>query len=173
MNKDNQVYLAPLLENDISVEYINWMNDPEIMKYTESGGKNYCISDLQAYVLDMNNSPNNVLMGVFLKSSNVHIGNIKIGNVSETHKYADVGFIIGNKQYWGKGYATQAIQEMLKLASEKLGLYKVFAGVYANNIGSIKALKKSGFIECGRFKDHCVIDEERVDVLHFEIFFST
>ena len=46
----------------------------------------------------------------------------------------------------------------------ELGLEKIIAGCYANNIGSIKALEKAGFIKEGHLKSHWFINEKRQDV---------
>lgn len=49
--------------------------------------------------------------------------------------------MIGDKNYWGRGIAADTISLISNYAFDELHLRKVFAGVYGNNIGSIKALK--------------------------------
>ena len=84
-------------------------------------------------------------MGIFLVQGNRHIGNIKLGPINLRHKVADLGFLIGERREWGKGYATQAIQLLCNYGFVQLGLDKITAGAYQENIGSQKALIKSGF----------------------------
>jgi len=56
---------------------------------------------------------------------------------------ASVGWII-HKDYWGKGYATEAAKEVLNFALETLGIKKVIATCDYRNIASIKVMEKIG-----------------------------
>ncbi|MBR4820433.1 GNAT family N-acetyltransferase, partial [bacterium] len=49
----------------------------------------------------------------------------KIGSINSYHKYADVGFLIGEKDYWGKGIATEAIKLATDFAFNTLGLQTI------------------------------------------------
>lgn len=169
MSIKNRLFLKPLSEDSISEQYLLWMNDPEVLKYTESRWAKYDIDDLQSFVESVNNSSKDHLFGIFIAETNKHIGNVKIGNVNVNHKSADLGIIIGTKDEWGKGYATEAVQLAINYAFTQLKLYKVTAGVYVNNIGSIKALQKVGFEVCGKHINHCLFDDDRIDVLTLEI----
>ena len=118
----------------------------------------------------MNNSDNNILFAIVDKESEKHIGNIKLGNIHPVHKYADIGLIIGDKSYWGQGIATNAISLVSKYAFNNLNLRKVFAGVYENNIGSIKAFEKCGFKKAYVKKDTYFFDGKYIDALVFELY---
>lgn len=169
-NIKGRLILKPLSENFISYEYLTWMNDSEVLKYTESRWNSYSNNDLKLFIKKINNSNKDYLFGIYILESNKHIGNIKIGNINFKHEFAELGIIIGEKEEWGKGYATEAISLAISYAFCELKLYKIFAGAYSNNIGSIRALKKVGFQECGRYFQHCKLDKERVDTIQFEIF---
>ena len=64
--------------------------------------------------------------------------------------HAGISYFIGEKDRWGKGYATEAIGLVTRFAFETCKLHYIMAGIYASNISSIKALQKSGFVEQGR-----------------------
>lgn len=169
MSIEKRLLIKPLSEDSVSEQYLTWMNDPEVLKFTESRWIKYDVEDLKSFVKNMNNSQKDYLFGIFIAEAGKHIGNVKIGNINTQHKFADIGIIIGTKEEWGKGYATEAIKLAVDYAFTQLNLFKVTAGVYANNFGSIKALKKVGFEECGRHIKHCVFDSDRVDTLTLEI----
>ena len=57
---------------------------------------------------------------------------------------AEIGYWIG-EPYWGKGYATAAVKQLVTFAFEELDLLRVYAGVYDYNIASMRVLEKSGF----------------------------
>ncbi len=169
MRMENRLDIKTLYEDSISDQYLAWMNDTEVLKFTESRWSKYNVDDLKLFVKNINNSPKDYLFGIFIIETGKHIGNIKIGNINSQHKFADLGIIIGVKEEWSKGYATEAIKLVVDYAFIQLKLFKLTAGVYANNLGSIKALKKAGFEECGKHIKHCIFNEDRIDVLTLEI----
>ncbi len=169
MKIENRLSLKSLSEDSISEQYLRWMNDPEVLKFTESRWTKYNVDDLKSFVKNMNKSPKDHLFGIFIAGTGKHIGDLKIGNINSQHKFADLGIIIGTKEEWGKGYATEALKLAVDYAFTQLKLYKITAGAYVNNFGSIKALKKVGFQECGIHVNHCLFENDRIDVFTFEI----
>jgi len=108
------------------------------------------LEELAGFVAHTNRSSHTLLLAIFLKSKKQHIGNIKLGPINRTHRLADVGFLIGNKENWGKGYASRAIRLVCDYGFGELGLEKITAGCYAENAGSRSALLKAGFCQEGR-----------------------
>ncbi|HTL29311.1 MAG TPA: GNAT family N-acetyltransferase, partial [Tepidisphaeraceae bacterium] len=153
---------------DIGARYLGWMEDPEVTRFLEvrfAGVKS--VSELRDFVESVNESPANVLFGIFEKHSGTHIGNIKIGPIIREHARADIGYVIGERGSWGKGYASEAIKRVAKYAMEDLGLVKIKAGCYENNIGSAKALAKAGFAHEATVPSDCISDGRRVASLLF------
>jgi RimJ/RimL family protein N-acetyltransferase len=103
------------------------------------------------------------LYGIFVED--IHVGNIKIGDVNKNHDTAEIGYLIGNKDYWGKGIASEAIRQIIKLSIYKYGLAKITAGVYEGNIASERVLRKCGFSQEGRRKSHVQIGGKRRDYI--------
>ena len=163
-------YLRKISIDDCNENYLKWMNDLEINKYLESRFTTHTIDSLKDFVNSMNNSDNNVLFAIVDKESDTHIGNIKLGNIHPIHKYADIGLLIGDKNYWGRGIATNAIKLVSEFAFDELNLRKVFAGVYENNIGSIKAFEKCGFKKAYVKKDNYYFEGKFIDAFVFELY---
>ncbi|MDI3549609.1 MAG: hypothetical protein PWQ15_711 [Methanobacterium sp.] len=164
-----KVFLKILSPEDVGEEYLSWMNDKEVTQFLESRWTEYSLEDLKDYVKNINESSNNFIFGIFLKKTCAHIGNIKIGNINHHHGFGDLGFLI-DKNYWNKGYGTEAIKLATKYAFRNLGLRKLFAGIYSNNIGSYKAFLKSGYQEVGRLKKHHRYQNTYVDQILVEKF---
>jgi [ribosomal protein S5]-alanine N-acetyltransferase len=160
--------LKILTPDDVGNKYVSWMNDAEVLQYMESRGKAYTLGELQDYVRTMNDGSNNFMFGIYLKENDEHIGNIKIGNINHMHKFGDIGLIIGNKKVWGKGYALEAINLATGYAFNELKLNKIIAGIYANNIGSIRVFKKAGYQEAGTYKEQRLYDGVYVDEIMVE-----
>ena len=163
MIKSEVIILKKLnLKKDISNKYQNWMNDFEVHKYTEQKYIKHSLADIRNFVREKNKSKNEFLYGIFLKKNNlnIHIGNIKLGPINFIHKYAEISYFIGEKELWGKGYATLAIKEIIKIAKKK-GIKKLKAGLYEMNIGSKKVLMKNGFKIEGKFKSEIIYKGKR------------
>lgn len=168
--ESDDIYLRKISISDCNENYLNWMNDSEVNKYLESRFTTHSIDSLKDFVNSMNNSENNVLFAIIDKSSDKHIGNIKLGNIHPVHKYADIGLIIGDKNCWGKGIGTKSIQLVTDYAFNKLNLRKVIAGVYEYNIGSIRAFEKCGFKRAYVKKDTYFFEGNYIDAIVFELY---
>tara|TARA_B100000963_G_scaffold358718_1_gene384035 strand:+ start:444 stop:968 length:525 start_codon:yes stop_codon:yes gene_type:complete len=163
MTKSEKIVLKKLnIKKDISKKYQKWMNDYEVHKFTEQKNKKHTLLDIRNFVKEKNKSKKDFLYGVFLKNKNfnLHIGNIKLGQINFTHKTAEISYFIGEKKMWGKGYATLAIKEIIKIAKKK-GIKKLKAGFYEMNVGSKKVLLKNGFKIEGRFRSEIVYKRKR------------
>lgn len=163
-----RLIIRSLVLSDVGDRYLGWMLDSAVQRYLEVRFfSSKTVSDLQNFVVKTNSSNDEILLGIFLRDSQRHIGNIKLGPVCVRHQRADIGFIIGERDEWGKGFASEAIRAVCNYALSDLKLYKVAAGCYASNKGSAMALINSGFVQEGRLRDHVTLDEGRDDVLLF------
>lgn len=161
-----RVFLRRLTEKDASEEYVRWMNDPEINQYLESRFCVQTIESTKAFIRSVTND-NNYQFGIFIKETGQHIGNIKIGCINNYHKFADIGFLIGEKEYWGKGIASEAIKLATEFAFSTLGLHKLWGGTYAPNVGSMKAFLNNGYVEEGVKKSQYLCNGVYVDDIMF------
>jgi RimJ/RimL family protein N-acetyltransferase len=158
-----RVYLRSIGLDDVNETYCRWMNDSVVNKYLESRFYTHYLKTLKDYVCRIQEDKNNVFFAIILKDRDRHIGNIKLGPINTIHRFADIGILIGEKDCWGKGYATDAIRLVVEYAFNKLNLHKVTAGCYAPNKGSLKAFKNAGFSQEGVRKNHCYYQGEYVD----------
>ena len=157
------IKLQPITEEFITDDYINWMNDKEITLYTEQRFINHDYNTIKNYINTMNSSKNNILYGIFYDEQ--LIGSIKVGSINFYHKTAEISYLIGKKNFWGKNIITTLICFVLDICFKKMKLFKVSAGVYNTNIASIKVLEKNGFICEGVRKKNFVLNDTRVDGL--------
>jgi RimJ/RimL family protein N-acetyltransferase len=148
----SKVILRPLVEKDINKKYLNWINDPEVTRYMETGTFPTTLQDLREFYDKIKNSRSDVIFAICDKRVKKHIGNIKLGNINWVHRYADLGIMIGDKNYWGKGYGQEACRLLLEYAFNRLNMNKVILGVFANHKSAIKAYRKAGFTIEGRIK---------------------
>lgn len=138
-----RIYLRELEVEDVSKEYCNWLNDPETNKYLET--KRATIRGLKEYVRQKKENKNCLFLGIFLKGSNKHIGNIKFETIDWSKKTTGVGIMIGDKGYINKGIGTETMKIVTEYVFRELGLEKINLGVVSNNKGAIRCYKKIGF----------------------------
>jgi len=79
---------------------------------------------------------------------------------------AELGYWLG-EPFWGKGIATEAVRQMLKLGFDYYPfINRIFARPFGSNIGSQRLLEKSGFQFEARFEGtldkHGVVEDELV-----------
>ncbi len=165
--ESERLYLRAVLPNDANEAYCRWMNDPEVNKYLESRFYPHTQETLRDYVTGKLGDVESPFFAIVLKKGDRHIGNIKLGPINTIHRFADIGIIIGERDCWGKGYATEAIRLIVKYAFDTLNLHKVTAGFYEPNLQSMKAFANAGFSQEGVRKSHCYCDGKYVDDILF------
>jgi len=163
------IYLRDVRLSDVNDNYCRWMNDPETNQYMETRHSRQTPENIKSYVKKTADNPDAVFLAICLKEGDRHIWNIKLGPINWIHRSADISFFIGEKGYWGRGIATEAIKLIAAYGFNKLRLHRLSAGAYVNNLGSIKALEKAGFKEEGTRKESCFYDGKYIDEKIFGI----
>ena len=163
-----RIYLRTLSSEDVGDNYVKWMRDEETVRFLESRCKTDTLENLREYVKAINESRTDFLFGIFLRENDVHIGNIKVGDVDYVHQHGNVGIMIGDKSSRGKGCGRESIQLVTKYAFEELNLNSLIAGIYANNTGCYKAFLNAGYNEAGSLKKHLFYNGKFVDKILVE-----
>ena len=159
-----KVYLRPIENSDVS-RYHSWLQDSEVTKFLEARFTVWTEDKVRQYIRE---NPYLFAVCVYSKELEVyhlHAGNIKLGNINWIHKLADIGLMIGDKTLWRKSICTEAISLITKYAFEVLGLHKVTAGCYAENIWAISAFQKAGFQIEGVLKNHYLFESKYTDAV--------
>ena len=162
------LYLRTLQPEDATLIYLGWLSDPAINAYLEVRfAPPKSVHDLASMIVHSKLSSHTLMLGIFLQDESRHIGNIKLGPIDWNHQVADMGFLIGDIEQWGKGYASQSIALLADYGFSHLGLAKITAGCYAENEGSCRALLKAGFVLEGRRLSQWAVSAHRQDGLLF------
>jgi len=159
----DKVFLRPLSAKDINEKYLAWINDAGVTRFTETGNFPTTMKGLRDFYRGIKSSKNDIMLAIISKKDSHHIGNIKLGSINWIHRYADLGIIIGEKKYWGKGYGTEACRLLLKYAFVKLNLNRVCLGVWGIHGPAIRAYKRAGFKIEGRRRNKFHLEGKYVD----------
>jgi len=158
-----RVFLRPLETTDINENYLSGFKDEEVTKFLGVDGKSLTKEEVIRYINEGKNSKSYFMHAICLKENNKHIGNLKIGPIDYKHGISDLVTVIWDRTQWGKGLASEAIRLGINLAFEKFNIRKLSAGIYSDNVGSIKAYTNAGFIIEGTLKDHYMLKEKYQD----------
>ena len=159
----NNLYLRPMSVSDISQEYVTALNDAEVVRLTEARHQKWDNDSVKRYVIESNVEGISQLIGIFLRESVKHIGNIRLSNFSARHKRAELGIMIWDKSQWSKGYGAESLIAITDYAFKRFKLHKVCADYYSVNSASARMFEKAGFKIEGVFKEHFLLDGIYVD----------
>ena len=95
------------------------------------------------------------------------VGSIGVGLHDEGAR-GELGFWIG-RDYWGRGYASEAARRMIDFATETLGVARITGTVAADNDASLAVLARLGFVETGRGETRVPSTGEMREVIFFEL----
>lgn len=138
-----KIYLNILSEKDASQEYCDWLNDEVVNKYLETRQSN--MESLRQYISNKFEADDCLFFGIFWKENNKHIGNIKLEPIDFATKKATLGILIGDKNFWGKGLGTEAVNLVTNYAFNELEIDEVNLGVLSDNKPAVKMYEKCGF----------------------------
>lgn len=164
--------LIPFSEEYLSETYVQWLNDPEVVKYSEQRHRLHTLESCREYLLSFDGTPHYFWAIVCHERELVHIGNIN-AYIDLNNSIADIGILIGNKEYWGKGYGLEAWKAVVNYMLVKLKIRKVTAGTLSNNMGMLKIIGKMGMEQDGQRKRHYLVDGQEVDLVYFCLYGNT
>ena len=132
-------------KSDNLSHYLSWMRDVENNLFIESVKKDMTLGELQSYISHKNRSEDALLLGIFEKSSKMHVGNVKLESISSGQD-ACLGMLIGSREMRGKLFGYDAISILADFAKKEYLLISIYLGVDIRNLAAVKLYQKVGFI---------------------------
>ncbi len=143
--RGNKVILRPIIEDDITKFFI-WMNDPEVTKFNSRCLPVSLKQEMEWFQKNSDDTKKINLAIVDAETNNL-IGSMGMHNINYVSRTATTGAIIGNKEYWGKGYGGEAKMLFLHFAFYELNLRKIYSEVLCFNERSINYSLKCGYVK--------------------------
>ena len=150
------VYLRPLVVKDITEYYLENFKDDEVLLFLEVTNAELTKKSVVEYIQNGLDTKTYYMYAVCLTENGKHIGNLKIGPIDNKQKLSDLVTVIWDKDYWGQGLASKAIKLGNKLAFEKHNIRKLTGGMYSDNVGSIKAYTRAGWVIEATLQNHYI-----------------
>jgi RimJ/RimL family protein N-acetyltransferase len=152
MGKDKRIKLRYKRLSDAKEDYA-WQVDPELAQLDAAMPLTMTYQQyLSEYTFELcYPSANRHEFGIDSLSGE-HIGNCVYYNVNAAEGKTELGIMIGNRDYWNKGYGVEAINSLLDHIFNKTRLERVYLTTLNWNIRAQKCFKKCGFTECGEIE---------------------
>lgn len=166
----DQVYLRAITSSDVSDEYLSWLNDEETTRGLASGVFPSSIEELEKFVSGIVSNRNVIMFAICDNLNDRHIGNIKLDNFDWISRTCELGILIGNKDYRGRGLGYEVCRLVLDYAFSDLNIRKVSLAVYQNNPAAIRLYEKLGFVKEGQLRKHVFEGGEYFDKFYMGIF---
>jgi ribosomal-protein-alanine N-acetyltransferase len=153
-------------------EYYSWLRNDKVIKtlFQYEYFLNITTEKLDEYITKINSSTNDVYFIIKLIEGDKYIGTAKIGHIDWRLGIGDVGVMIGDTNYWGKGIATEVISIISDFGFERLSLRKLTAATSSINQGMVKCFKKNGYHQEGIKRESMLMQGVYADQVFFGCF---
>ncbi len=115
--------------------------------YPDGAAEQWIAGHAQAF-RDGSNAP----FAVCLASGEL-VGTVSLMGFGSEHRRAELGYWVG-VEYWGKGYCTEAVRELVRYGFDTLGLNRVFGQHLKRNPASGRVMAKAGLRHEGTLRRH-------------------
>lgn len=142
MNK--RVYLRAFEPDDYKTT-IKWRKDDVI--WDMLGGTKYFVSEAyeKQWIENTIFNSKDVKLAVCLDENDKHIGNVYMTNINEINRSCVSHVLIGEKEYWGHGYAREALQLAIDYMFNERNIHRIQANVLVSNVASLNMHEKCGY----------------------------
>jgi RimJ/RimL family protein N-acetyltransferase len=163
-----RVRLRPVEKDDLP-RFVKWLADPELRSYLDNHlayshvqeerwfERNLSAGSEQTWAVDAQPADT---VGPW-----THIGSCGYHRVDWRNRAGEVGILIGPRDYWGKGFGTDAMQTLVAWGFYTLNLNRVELRVFSDNERAIRSYQKVGFQIEGRLRQGSYANGTYRDVL--------
>jgi RimJ/RimL family protein N-acetyltransferase len=145
----SKIILRSKKVEDAKLDY-EWRKDPELSALDATVPINITFNQFLSHTEEDIKYPVpwSVKYAVETNSSKL-IGYVMYYDIDLIEKQAEVGIIIGDKEFLGKGYGTDALKTLVNHIFETTGLIKLYLHTLTTNKRAQKSFNRTGFIDCG------------------------
>lgn len=165
-----RLLLCPFTEADIAADYIGWLNEPEVVRFSNQRHRHHDEESCLAYLRTFSGS-DNLFLGIRLADDGRLIGTMT-AYISPHHGTADMGLLVGERSLWGQGLGFEAWCLLMHYLLQTRKLRKITGGALRCNVGMVKIMERSGMhLEAARMQQE-IVEGEPQDILYFAKFRS-
>ncbi|MCT2593915.1 GNAT family N-acetyltransferase [Streptomyces sp. N2-109] len=130
-----------------------WNHDPDVMRWMHDGYGQSLAQVKKTLEEHPRNTYSDVLYGIEVLADGQLIGLVRLRDTEPELGIAELDVYLGEKEYWGRGYATDAMRTICRYGFQKMRLHKITLTVATENHAAHHIYRKVGFIEEGRLRE--------------------
>lgn len=167
-----RLILRRLTLEDAEVMFNDWCNDEDVTRYLpwDVHGNIGVTKDLLSMWVDDYNNEHTYRWIVVLKSNNRPIGTVDVVNKDIENKVFELGHCY-NKEYWGKGIATEVLSRVVSFLFEEVDVDVIMAKHLENNPASGKVMQKINMKYDGMLRSRVIdkVTKKRIGQVYYSI----
>lgn len=163
-----KVYLSPRNSEDYK-QYTEWINNLEIS--TLSGSAHIIKTEMEEKEY-LESKTNDYNFGIIEAKTDKLLGSISLANIDHINRTAEFGIFIGDKNYHGNGYGSEAITLLLDYGFNILNLNNIRLTTFSYNKRAIRCYEKVGFKMVGKIREGKIISGKKYDLILMDMLAS-
>jgi RimJ/RimL family protein N-acetyltransferase len=152
--------------------FIAMHSDPEVVRYVPYPPltREKAEERLQAIaaMTAIDDEAQNLRFAVVLPETDELIGDVSMWSAPTDRHQAEIGYVF-NPRFHGRGYATEAVNELLRIGFDEAGLHRITANADARNAASIRVMERIGMRREAHFVQGAYEKGEWVDEVEYGI----
>ena len=164
--RSKRLALKPLTKKHLGGPYVGWFNDPVVCAGNSHGERSYTRKEALRYIDRVAKDPSCFVRAIETRDGR-HIGNIALQRIDRRSKNAEFAILIGEKEFWGRGYGEEAARLIIRYGFRSLGLERIGAGTFSTNEGMQRLAGKLGMKREGLRRRAFLKNGSFVDVVEF------
>ncbi len=143
-----KVILRPLRKETDLESCLRWINDPEVRQYLKNHLP-FTVQQESDWFDQLSQRTGDIILAIETLEG-AFIGTMGLHRIDWQDRVATTGALIGEKDYWGQGYGTDAKMVLLDYAFNTLNLRKICSSTFSYNKRSLQYLLHCGYQIEGR-----------------------
>jgi RimJ/RimL family protein N-acetyltransferase len=167
MLKGQKVVLRPMKHEDIARQH-EFNQDTELYGLDCAYPHVSPLERAQAFYDDRTRHDENIAPFA-IEADGKYIGFCSLMHLQNRHGNLELGIMIGDRAYWGRGYGRDTVNVLLDYGFRYLGARRVGLTTHAKNERAIRCYLACGFVEEGRPRKVAWIEGEYIDLVNMSI----
>jgi RimJ/RimL family protein N-acetyltransferase len=152
---------------DISSEYLSWLNDKDLMKFSNQRFEHHTAKSSLNYLKQMKKI-DAIFLSICASETKELIGTMSV-YFNKNHSTSDIGILVGNKKFRKIGIGTQALKLTIDVLKRN-GIRKITSGTLECNLAMIKIIKKLGMEPDGIKRAQEIINGKPYNMQYYAVF---
>ncbi|MET7327416.1 GNAT family N-acetyltransferase [Nonomuraea sp. NPDC005650] len=130
-----------------------WSHDPEVVRWMSSGYPESFMQAQERLTAAPRNSYENCRFIIESLHDQRAVGFVRLRDAKPEVGNAGLDIQLGEKDVWGRGYATEAMRLMCRYGFNEMRLHRITLDFAADNTAARRVYEKVGFVEEGRVRE--------------------